>query len=60
MVDSPCVRLCSLDRQDICVGCGRTIHEIVAWGRADDAERRRIVEISRRRRIDLEQGRLPR
>lgn len=60
MVDSPCVRLCSLDRQDICVGCGRTIHEIVAWNRVDDDERRRIVENSRQRRINLEQARPPR
>ena len=60
MVDSPCIRLCSLDRQDICVGCGRTIHEIVAWNRVDDDERRRIVENSRQRRINLEQARPPR
>ena len=40
---SPCVRNCCLDEQDVCMGCGRSLAEIRAWGEADDAERGRIL-----------------
>ncbi|MBU1192647.1 MAG: DUF1289 domain-containing protein [Gammaproteobacteria bacterium] len=39
-VASPCVRNCCLDDQDICLGCFRSLAEIVGWGGANDAERR--------------------
>ena len=29
---SPCNQVCTLDRDDVCLGCGRTIDEIAAWG----------------------------
>jgi uncharacterized protein len=48
-VASPCVRSCCLDDDDVCIGCGRALHEIVAWGTADDAARRSILERSRER-----------
>ena len=28
---SPCVRRCTLDEQDLCVGCGRMLNEILEW-----------------------------
>ena len=31
-IDSPCVRRCTLNDDDICIGCGRTLGEIAAWG----------------------------
>ena len=37
-VPSPCTSVCSLDpATGWCVGCLRTIDEIAAWGRLDDA-----------------------
>ncbi|MCT7940280.1 MULTISPECIES: DUF1289 domain-containing protein [Shewanella] len=30
-VVSPCIRHCSLDEQDICLGCHRTLDEILGW-----------------------------
>jgi hypothetical protein len=48
-VASPCVRSCCLDDDDVCIGCGRALHEIVAWGTADDAARRAILDRSRER-----------
>ena len=32
---SPCVRNCCLDKKDVCIGCGRTVDEIIRWGDAD-------------------------
>jgi predicted Fe-S protein YdhL (DUF1289 family) len=49
-VASPCVRNCCLDDDDICLGCHRSIEEIIAWGPADSAERRAILERAARRK----------
>lgn len=43
-VASPCVRNCCLDDDDVCLGCHRTVTEIMAWGMADNAERRAILQ----------------
>lgn len=43
-VPSPCTKACRLDPSTgLCRGCLRTIEEIVRWGGADDAERKRIL-----------------
>lgn len=31
---SPCIRRCTLDPDDECVGCGRTLDEILGWAAA--------------------------
>ncbi|MDV3238451.1 MAG: DUF1289 domain-containing protein [Gammaproteobacteria bacterium] len=46
---SPCVRNCCLDDGDICLGCHRSLAEIVAWGSASEAERHAILERARER-----------
>ncbi|MCW1938023.1 DUF1289 domain-containing protein [Pseudomonas sp. MDMC_285] len=43
-VRSPCVHVCALDEQDICIGCQRTAAEITRWGRMDNAERREVLQ----------------
>ena len=50
-VESPCVRCCTLDQDDICLGCDRHVDEICAWGGAGDDERRAILERARLRRL---------
>ena len=32
---SPCVRNCCLDLRDICLGCFRSIDEIMLWSKTD-------------------------
>lgn len=39
---SPCIRNCTLDDEDICLGCGRTIGEIMEWSNASDARKLEI------------------
>jgi uncharacterized protein len=46
---SPCVRNCCLDDDNVCIGCGRALHEIVAWGTASDADKTEILARSRER-----------
>ena len=42
-VASPCVHVCALDDDDICIGCQRTVAEITRWGLMDSVERREVL-----------------
>ncbi|NQD94441.1 DUF1289 domain-containing protein [Pseudomonas sp. CrR25] len=42
-VVSPCVQICALDDEDICIGCQRNVAEITRWSRMDNAERRQVL-----------------
>ncbi len=46
---SPCRRQCCLDDGDVCLGCGRTLQDILDWGAADDARRRQICREAEQR-----------
>ncbi len=50
-VESLCVRNCCLDKQDVCIGCGRTVEEIIRWGDADDKEKREILVAVEKRNV---------
>ncbi len=44
MIESPCVKICTLDAlSGLCLGCGRTIDEIARWGAMSPDERARIM-----------------
>ncbi len=49
-VQSPCVRNCCLDDDDICVGCHRAIAEITGWSAADNHQRNEILARCHQRR----------
>ena len=49
-VASPCINVCALNAErTLCTGCYRTLDEISAWSRADEAQRQKIVTISAQR-----------
>lgn len=50
VVPSPCVRACTLDDDDVCVGCGRSLDEIKVWSGADAPARRRILALAKTRK----------
>ncbi|BCO18496.1 DUF1289 domain-containing protein [Alteromonas sp. KC3] len=41
---SPCVALCKLDEQDICIGCQRTIDEITHWQYYSESQKQAVFE----------------
>ncbi|WP_213878218.1 DUF1289 domain-containing protein [Pseudomonas sp. dw_358] len=41
-VESPCVSLCRLDEERVCLGCFRHVEDIREWRSADDQRRREI------------------
>ncbi len=50
MAQSPCVRNCCLNKDDICLGCFRSIDEITGWNHASNSERLKILENTRQRK----------
>jgi predicted Fe-S protein YdhL (DUF1289 family) len=51
IADSPCVRNCCLNGDDICLGCSRTLEEIKLWGNANNQESIVILQNARQRAI---------
>ena len=43
IISTPCIRTCTLDRDGVCLGCHRSIDEIVRWRELDEAERQRLM-----------------
>lgn len=39
---SPCVKVCQIDLQERCYGCGRTLSEIARWSGMSLDERRAV------------------
>ena len=41
---SPCTKICKIDdASGVCLGCGRTLAQIAAWGSMAEGERRKIM-----------------
>jgi predicted Fe-S protein YdhL (DUF1289 family) len=43
-LSSPCIKTCAVSGQTgLCIGCGRTLAEIAAWGSLTEPERQAIM-----------------
>jgi predicted Fe-S protein YdhL (DUF1289 family) len=51
LIDSPCIRNCCLNEDDICLGCFRSLPEVIAWSGADNQARKQILENATGRRL---------
>ncbi len=49
-IESPCIRNCCLDENDICMGCFRHINEIMQWSAADKDLKTKILKIAKQRK----------
>ncbi len=50
IIRSPCVNICFLEDDDICVGCYRHSDEITEWSAASNERKKEILEKSSERR----------
>ncbi len=48
---SPCISVCVLNTDDVCLGCYRTAEEITDWFMASAEEKRAIIERARKRML---------
>jgi uncharacterized protein len=54
--ESPCIKVCVLDAQACCTGCGRTIDEIARWARMSAREQWAVIDrLDRLRRAEARQ-----
>lgn len=54
MIESPCIKLCTLDADSgWCLGCLRDLDEIAAWSGLDDAGKQAILDRIAQRRESL-------
>ncbi|MCF2906875.1 DUF1289 domain-containing protein [Pseudoalteromonas sp. DL2-H2.2] len=49
-VPSPCIRHCCLDDNDICVGCYRTLNEIMNWQSSSNEQKRIVLQACEKRK----------
>lgn len=49
-VGSPCISVCALNEDDVCMGCYRTADEITQWILLDNQERIQVLEQAAERR----------
>lgn len=52
-VESPCVGICALNTERICVGCGRSNEEVAQWLGMPRAEKEQCLEVAKRRLHDM-------
>ncbi|MBL4608530.1 MAG: DUF1289 domain-containing protein [Pseudomonadales bacterium] len=51
VVLSPCVDICALNDDDICIGCFRSGDEISTWGKmSNDEKKETLMKVRERRR----------
>jgi len=49
-IQSPCIRNCCLDQNDICLGCFRSLSEIIDWGQASKKKRKTVLLSAQQRK----------
>ncbi|HIG79957.1 MAG TPA: DUF1289 domain-containing protein [Cycloclasticus sp.] len=55
-MESPCIKMCTLNEEDICLGCGRLLDEITSWTTYSDEQRDTLLKVCEQRRRMLAQG----
>jgi predicted Fe-S protein YdhL (DUF1289 family) len=45
-VASPCNRVCTLNDDSVCLGCGRTLDDITRWSTMTEADKARCVALA--------------
>lgn len=50
---SPCIRMCTLNENDVCLGCGRLLNEITSWTSYSDQKRQALLLLCNERKRSL-------
>lgn len=53
-VKSPCIRHCTLNEDDVCVGCYRTLNDILNWNASTNEQKTHILSTALQRRKQLD------
>ncbi len=53
IIKSPCTRHCTLNEADVCVGCFRTLNDILNWQASSNEEKINILSSAQQRKQDF-------
>lgn len=48
-IKSPCISVCALDDNDVCIGCWRSADEIGRWRDLSDEQKREVLVLAQQR-----------
>jgi len=43
-IESPCIDVCKLNSDFVCIGCGRTIDEVLKWPEYTDVQKKAVLD----------------
>lgn len=52
-VKSPCIRHCTLNDNDICIGCLRNVEEILRWASASVSDKQKILQRIKKEKLTI-------
>lgn len=50
-IHKPCIKRCSLNEEEICLGCFRTFDDMLQWNKASIEEKKEMLKIAAQRKI---------
>ena len=51
-INRPCVKRCSLNEEEICLGCFRTFNDMVRWNKASVEEKQEMLNSAKKRKME--------
>ena len=51
-INKPCIRRCSLNEEDICLGCFRTFDDMLRWNKASIEEKQEMLNLAEKRKTE--------
>ncbi len=49
-IKKPCIKQCCLDEKDVCLGCFRTLDDMLVWHKSTDSQKHEILVIASKRK----------
>jgi len=51
-INKPCIKRCSLNKEEICLGCFRTFNDMLRWNKASIEEKYEMLNMAEERKIE--------
>lgn len=51
-INKPCIKQCSLNEEEICLGCFRSFNDMLQWNKAGIEEKQEILNIAGTRKME--------
>jgi len=50
-IEKPCIRQCTLNDEEICMGCFRTFNDMLKWHKSSIEEKKHVLQLAEERSI---------